>query len=44
MLDTRRAFDEFGFRAKTDFREGLRKTIDWYVKQRNREMILNEIP
>ena len=44
MLDTRRAFDEFGFRAKTDFREGLRKTIDWYVKQRNREMSLNEIP
>ncbi len=43
MLDTRRAFDEFGFRAKTDFREGLRKTIDWYVKQRNREMNLNEI-
>ncbi|MCX5819062.1 MAG: GDP-L-fucose synthase [Deltaproteobacteria bacterium] len=30
MLDTARAFKEFGFRAKTDFREGLAKTIDWY--------------
>ena len=30
MLDTTRAFKEFGFRAKTDFREGLAKTIDWY--------------
>ena len=32
MLDTRRAFAEFGFRAKTDFREGLKKTIAWYKK------------
>lgn len=31
-LDISRAFAEFGFRAKTDFREGLKKTIDWYVK------------
>ncbi|MBM4312883.1 MAG: GDP-L-fucose synthase [Deltaproteobacteria bacterium] len=30
MLDTARAFDEFGFRARTDFRAGLTKTIDWY--------------
>jgi len=30
MLDTTRAFTEFGFRAKTDFREGLAKTIAWY--------------
>jgi GDP-L-fucose synthase len=30
MLDTSRAFKEFGFRAKTDFREGLKKTIAWY--------------
>ncbi len=30
MLDTGRAFREFGFRARTDFREGLGKTIDWY--------------
>jgi len=30
MLDTTRAFKEFGFRAKTTFEEGLKKTIDWY--------------
>ena len=29
-LDTRRAWELFGFRAKTDFREGLRHTIKWY--------------
>jgi GDP-L-fucose synthase len=33
MLDTTLAYEEFGFRAKTDFREGLTKTIDWYMKQ-----------
>ena len=32
-LDTSKARKEFGFRAKTDFREGLRKTIDGYVSQ-----------
>jgi GDP-L-fucose synthase len=30
MLDTSRAFCEFGFKAKTGLKEGLRKTIDWY--------------
>ena len=30
MLDTTRAEKEFGFRAKTDFKEGLKKTIEWY--------------
>jgi GDP-L-fucose synthase len=29
-LDTTRAADEFGWRASTPFREGLRKTIAWY--------------
>lgn len=29
-LDTSRAQDYFGFRATTDFDEGLRKTVDWY--------------
>lgn len=29
-LDTSRAFDRFGFRAKTGFDEGLRETIEWY--------------
>lgn len=33
MLDTTRAFQEFGFKAKTHFREGLKKTIDWYKKK-----------
>lgn len=30
MLDTSRAFREFGFKAKTQFREGLKRTIEWY--------------
>lgn len=30
MLDTSKAFEEFGFQAKTDFRTGLKNTIDWY--------------
>jgi GDP-L-fucose synthase len=29
-LDTRRAEENFGFKARTSFREGLAKTIDWY--------------
>ncbi|MBU4479781.1 MAG: GDP-L-fucose synthase [Candidatus Omnitrophica bacterium] len=29
-LDTRKATKEFGFKAKTPFEEGLRKTIKWY--------------
>jgi GDP-L-fucose synthase len=30
MLDTTKAFKEFGFKAQTGFREGLSKTIEWY--------------
>ena len=30
MLDTTKAYREFGFKAKTDLREGLKKAIDWY--------------
>jgi GDP-L-fucose synthase len=30
MLDAGRAKREFGFQAKTTFREGLKKTIAWY--------------
>ncbi|HMG35936.1 MAG TPA: GDP-L-fucose synthase [Blastocatellia bacterium] len=33
-LDTRRAFDLFGFTARTDFVEGLRDTIKWYRDHR----------
>lgn len=29
-VDVRRAETGFGFRARTDFRAGLRETIDWY--------------
>jgi GDP-L-fucose synthase len=29
-LDTSRAAQEFGFRAKTDFHEGLQRTVEWY--------------
>jgi len=32
MLDTTKAFTEFDFKSKTGFREGLKKTIDWYKK------------
>ena len=36
-LDTSKAKEEFGFEAKTDFREGLRKTIEWYKKRKSLE-------
>ena len=32
MLDTSKAEKEFGFKAKTNFKEGLKKTIEWYIK------------
>jgi len=32
-LDTSKAKREFGFEAKTDFREGLKKTIKWYENE-----------
>jgi GDP-L-fucose synthase len=33
-LDVTRAERRFGFRARTDFREGLARTVDWYRKRR----------
>jgi GDP-L-fucose synthase len=33
-LDTSRAEQEFGFRARVDFREGLQRTVEWYQTQR----------
>lgn len=33
-LDVSRARERFGFAAKTDFREGLKETIDWYAAAR----------
>jgi GDP-L-fucose synthase len=35
MLDVSRAEQLFGFKAKTDFAEGLRKTIEWYRASRS---------
>ncbi len=34
-LDVSRAEKEFGFKAKTTFEEGLKKVIDWYMKEGN---------
>ena len=34
-LDTNRAWKFFGFQAKTDFREGLDRTIEWYRHARS---------
>lgn len=31
MLDTSRAESYFGFKAKTSFDDGLKKTVDWYL-------------
>ncbi|MDP3040974.1 MAG: NAD-dependent epimerase/dehydratase family protein, partial [Deltaproteobacteria bacterium] len=31
-LDTSKAEKEFGFKAKTNFEEGLKKTISWYLQ------------
>lgn len=36
-LDTSKAEKEFGFKAKTPFEEGLKKTIEWYKKNKKRE-------
>ena len=35
MLDVSRAEKLFGFRARTPFEEGLRKTVEWYVRNRS---------
>jgi len=35
-LDTTKAEKEFGFKAKTSFAEGLKKTIEWYRQVKNK--------
>ncbi|HET6461367.1 MAG TPA: GDP-L-fucose synthase [Syntrophales bacterium] len=35
MLDTAKAYHEFGFKARTDFRVGLVKTVEWYRSHRD---------
>ncbi len=37
-LDVSRAFDEFGFRARIGFDEGLRETVEWYRRVGCKEM------
>lgn len=32
-LDTSKAKKEFGFEARTDFKEGLKRTIEWYTRR-----------
>jgi len=39
VLDTTRAAEYFGFRAQTDFEDGLRQTIEWY--RENREKVVS---
>jgi len=34
-VDGTRAQKEFGFEAKVDFHEGLRRTVDWYLSHRD---------
>jgi GDP-L-fucose synthase len=36
MLDTSRALREFGWKARIGFEEGLRETIEWFEKNRER--------
>tara|TARA_R110000824_G_scaffold101433_2_gene241018 strand:- start:9767 stop:10711 length:945 start_codon:yes stop_codon:yes gene_type:complete len=38
-LDVSKAENEFGFKAKTNFLDGLKNTINWYYE--NKEMVLN---
>ncbi len=36
-LDTSRAAEEFGWRAKTAFRAGLERTIAWFLESQRRQ-------
>lgn len=40
--DTSRAKAEIGFQAQVPFREGLRKTINWYVNEKRARDLANE--
>lgn len=39
LFDSSRAVKEFGYRPKTEFKEGLIKTIKWYEGQRSKGLI-----
>jgi GDP-L-fucose synthase len=36
-LDVSKAEKEFGFKAKTSFEKGIKKTVDWYIKYKKNE-------
>jgi GDP-L-fucose synthase len=38
QLDTSRAYEKFGFQAKTSFEDGLRKTIEWFEASLDRSV------
>ena len=40
-LDTEKAYKELGWEAKTSFEEGLRKTVEWYLK--NKEWLFEKL-
>jgi GDP-L-fucose synthase len=42
QLDVSRARELFGFEAKTPFREGLERTVDWYRTSRSEPAVLRE--
>jgi len=39
LFDTSKARREFGFKAKTNFEEGLKKTIEWYKEHRSEGLL-----
>ena len=39
LFDSSKAEKEFAFKAKTNFEEGLRKTIEWYKEQRTKGLL-----
>ena len=44
MLNTSRAFEEFGFRANINLEKGLKQTIEWYKKNYTSTMKQSEQP
>jgi GDP-L-fucose synthase len=42
-LDVSRAFETFGFRAQVPFEEGLKRTVEWYEKNRIAGRAPNEV-
>lgn len=39
LFDSSKAEKEFGFKAKMNFEEGLRKTVEWYKEQRIKSLL-----